>query len=71
MPEEKGKSELAKLKLDHKMPKKCSIFVVGRREVLGDVEMFSSGARQHTCVCITETAEVFRISKKDFQSKIM
>lgn len=50
---------------------KCSIFVVGSREVLGDVEACGGGVRQNMCTCITEHASLFVISLADFKAKIM
>lgn len=46
--------------------KRCSIFVVGAREVLGDTEMFASGHRNYSCTCITEKAELYAIPRKTF-----
>jgi hypothetical protein len=45
--------------------------VVGCREVLGDMEVCGSLPRQYSCICITEKAELFRISRKHFQVKVL
>ena len=64
-------SSLQRLRFVQPNRQRCNIYVVGCREVLGDVEICNNATRQHTCTCITEHAKLFVLDRGDFQAKVM